>query len=99
MATRIIEYGGTGRLGLAYSVVPTDEYVTSQSAITPTSTSAQGAAFSAATGLVLVQCDEATYVKVANNPTATTNDYRIQAGQEQFFSVIPGAGWTAAVRT
>ena len=99
MATRILEYGGTGRLGYSYAVVPHDEYVTSQSAITATGTSAQSAAVNAGTGLVLVQSDEAVYVALGTNPLATTNDYRIQAGQEQYFSVVPNASWKVAVRT
>jgi hypothetical protein len=99
MATRILEYGGTGRLGSAYSVVPDDEFVTVQTPITATSTSAQSAAVNAATAMVLVQSDEAVYVATGTNPTATTSNYRIQAGGEQYFSVVPNAGWKVAVRT
>jgi hypothetical protein len=99
MATRIIEYGGTGRLGPSYAVVPADQYIVSQTPITATGTSAQSSAVSAGTGVVLVQSDEAVYVAIGANPTATTSDYRIQAGQEQYFSIVPGASMKVAVRT
>ena len=49
--------------------------------------------------MVLVQSDEAVYVAIGTNPTATVNDYRLQAGGEQYFSIIPGASMKVAVRT
>jgi hypothetical protein len=99
MATRIIEYGGSSMLGAAYPVIPSDQFVTAQSAMTATGTSAQSAALNNATGLVLVQSDEQIYVKVGNNPTAATDHYRIAAGGEQFFAVQFGQGWKVAIRT
>lgn len=84
MATRIIEYGGTGRLGPEYSVVPNDQYITSRSPLTATGTSQQSAAFDAGTSLVLVQSDEAVYVLIGSNPTATTRclSRRVTWGRE-----------------
>jgi hypothetical protein len=99
MATRIIEYGGPGVWGPSFNIVPAEQRVVSQSALTATGTSAQSAAFNAATGLVLVQSDEAIYVLLGANPTATTDNYRIQAGNEQFFSIPGGQSWKVAVRT
>lgn len=99
MATRFIEFGGTGRLGPDYAVVPGDQYVLSQTPITATGTSAQSAAAAAGTALILVQSDEAVYVAWGTNPTATTSDYRLQAGGEQYFSITPNASWKVAVRT
>jgi hypothetical protein len=98
MATRIIEYAGD--FPSHYSaIVPADQLVTEQSAITATGTSAQSTAVNADTTFVCVQSDEAVYVKLGSNPTATTNSYRLQAGTEQFFKVAPRASWKVAVRT
>jgi len=96
MATRIIEYGGRG-MASDFAVVPSNQRTASQAAITATGTSAQSSAFNTGTSIVCVQSDEAVYVLFGSNPTATTNDYRLQAGGEQFFAVSPG--WKVAVRT
>jgi hypothetical protein len=98
MATRIIEYGGRARHG-DFPVIPSSQKLVEQAAITATGTSAASSAFAASTSLVLVQSDEAVYVLFGAAPTATTNSYRIQAGQEQMFEVTPGANWAVAVRT
>jgi hypothetical protein len=98
MATRIIEYGGDFQPHYSV-VVPSDQFVTEQTALTATGTSQQSAAVSNDTTIVCVQSDEAVYVRVAANPTATTNSYRLQAGGEQFFKVSPRASWKVAVRT
>lgn len=98
MATRIIEFGGTGPLHV-FPVVPAGQFEAKQAAITATATSAQSAAFNASTGLICVQSDEAVYVEINANPTATTDSYRIQANGEQWFSVPPNASWKVAVRT
>jgi hypothetical protein len=94
MATRIIEYGQPSR-GDGLPILPRANVV--QSALTATGTSQQSTAFSDGTSFVMVQSDEAVYVKVGVNPTATTNDYRIQANGEQVFPA--GLGEKAAVRT
>jgi len=98
MATRIIEFGG-GPTNRNMPIVPHAQRVTAQSAITATGTSAQSSAVNAATSVVLVQSDEAVYVLLGTNPTATTNDYRLQAGGEQYFDVQVGQSWKVAVRT
>jgi hypothetical protein len=100
MATRIIEYCAPAR-GDGYPVVPAGRKVTAQTALTATGTSQQSAAFASNTRIVGVQSDEAVYVAFAANPTATTNDYRLQAGTEQFFDLFPYAGqnWKVAIRT
>lgn len=99
MATRIIEYGGPGRLSNSFPVVPADQRVTAQTAMTATGTSAQSSAFNAATALVCVQSDEAIKVAFGTNPTATDDDYRIQAGAEQFFSIPHNVSWKVAIKT
>jgi len=96
MATRIIEYGGSDRID-RLPIVPETSQLTVQAALTATTTSAQSAAFANGTGTVCVQSDEAVYVAFGTDPTATTNDYRIPAGSEQFFTVKPGQ--KVAVRT
>jgi hypothetical protein len=99
MATRILEFGGTGHLGPSFPVVPAGQRVTVQSAMTATSTSAQSAAVNAATSLVCVQSDEQIYVLVASNPTVTNDNYRIPAGGEQWFSLPLNSGWKVAIKT
>jgi len=102
MATRIIEFGGHGLLGDDFPVVPWDQLVTEQSAMTATGSSQQSAALNAATSLVLVQSDEAINAKydpqAPTNPVATANSYKIAAGGEQFFSVKPGIGAKIAIK-
>lgn len=94
MATRIIECGAGAR-GDGLPIVP--PVLVEQSAMTATGTSAQSSAFGDGTSLVIVQSDEAIYVKVGNNPTATTNSYKLAAGAEQAFTA--GAGQKVAIRT
>lgn len=96
MPTRIIEYGGQG-MSQPFPVVPANQKLVSQAAITATATPASSSAFSGGSGLVLIQSEEAVYVAFGSAPTATVNDYRIQAGGEQFFVVQPG--WKVSVRT
>jgi hypothetical protein len=96
MATRILEYGGPSQND--FPCVPAVNRVLAQSAMTASGTSAQSSAFDGSTSLVCIQSDEAVYVLFGTNPTATTNDYRIQAGGEQWFEVLPGS-WKVAVRT
>lgn len=98
MATRIIEYGGRSRHG-DYAVVPADQQTAVQTAMTATATSAQSAACNAATAFICVQSDEAIKVALGTNPTATDNDYKIPAGGEQFFVVLPNASWKVAIKT
>lgn len=99
MATRIIEYGGSGEMGSAYPVIPADEKVTEQAAMTATGTSAQSAAVNSATCLVIVDTDEQVYVSLGVNPTATTNSLRIPAGARAEFSIRYGLSWKVAIRT
>lgn len=94
MATRIIEFEFSARAD-GLPVVP--RKITAQTALTATGTSAQSAAVGLLSRLVLVQSDEAVYVAIGTNPTATTNDYRIVAGGEQFFEIAPSE--KVAVRT
>lgn len=96
MATRILECGGTIVARTDGLPVYPQEW-TAQAAMTATGTSAQSAAFASGTNLVVIDTDEQVYVKIGNNPTATTNDLRIPAGQRQEFTVT--AGNKVAIRT
>ena len=99
MPTRFIEYGGSGMLTKDVPVIPADQFIVEQSAITATGTSAQSAAVNAGTGLVIVDSDEQVYCSYGTNPTATTNSLRIPAGGRIEISVPPGRSWKIAVRT
>ena len=96
MATRIIEYGGRGRAD-GFPVIPADLKVVEQTPITATTTSAQSAAFNAATSLVCIDSDEDVYVTFGTNPTATTSSRKVYAKMPADFSVQPGM--KVAVRT
>jgi len=97
VATRIIEFlrldGPFGEKPL----VPMKLLNGAQAAITATSTSQQSEAFGDETTMVCVQSDEAIHVAFGDDPEATTDDYRIQAGADLFASVGPGQ--KVAVRT
>lgn len=95
MPTRIIEFAGAVARTDGLPVYPGTG--TPQPALTATATSAQGAAFASGTSMVLVQSDEAVYIKIGTDPTATTNDIRLPANGEKEFTVLPGE--KVAVRT
>jgi hypothetical protein len=95
MATRIIEYDTSGRL--IPSLLPAPSIV-DQTPITATVTSAQSAAFNAATNIVVVDSDEKIHVKFGENPTATTSCITIPAGGSRCFEVVEGVGIKVAVR-
>jgi hypothetical protein len=95
MATRIIEYSCKDR---SMPLIEAPATV-AQTPIVATGTSAQSSAFADSTNVVCVQSDEAVYVKFGENPTATTSDYRIQGGGEQFFHVPRATSLKVAVRT
>lgn len=87
MATRIIEYGGTTRTDGMQSVPLS---INIQAALTATGTSQQSPATSPGTNMICVQSDETIHVARGSNPTATTDNYKIKAGNEQFFDNTPG---------
>lgn len=95
MATRILECGNVCRREDGLPIVP--RILLEQAAMTASGTSAQSAAFSTALGSVCIQSDEAVYVKIGANPTATTDCYRIPAGGEQWFECAKGE--KVAIRT
>lgn len=99
MATRIIEYVRNDPSAIGAPIVPADTMITEQTALTLTTTPQNSAVFDARTNLICIQCDEASYVQLGKTPSATVNSYRIQAGQEQFFSVPVNAGWKVSART
>jgi hypothetical protein len=95
MATRIIEYDTDGRR--IETVFPAPSIV-DQTPIVATTTSAQSAAFNAATNLVCIDSDEKVHIKFGENPTATTACLTIAAGTSREFEVIEGVGTKVAVR-
>jgi uncharacterized protein YcgI (DUF1989 family) len=97
MATRIIEYGGL--VANKPTVVPAERHIITQAAMTAGASPTSSSAFADETTLVLVQSDEAIYVRMGTAPTATTDNYRIPAAGEQFFSVPRGAAWKVSIRT
>jgi len=99
MATRIIEYGG--RSSGDFPVVPADQFVVKQAAMTATGTSALSAAFKDATKLVRIQSDEQIYYEYDGTtaPTATTDSPRIAAGGDEWIKIRPGASLKIAIRT
>ena len=96
MATRIIEFGGDDRAD-DLPIIPYVQYITAQTPLTATGTSAQSAAFDLSTTVVVIDTDEQVYVHFGSNPTATTSHIRIPAGGRAEFSVTPGH--KVAVRT
>ena len=90
MATRIIEYNKSERND-AMQAVPFHSVV--QSTITASGTAQSSAAFGPDTTMICVQSDEPVHVTrtlPTNSVVATTSNYKIPAGQEQFFTVNPG---------
>lgn len=87
MSTRIIEYGGAQRVD-DLQVIPMELSV--QSPITASASSQQSSAAGAGTNMVCVDTDEAIYVSVGSNPTATSSHKKIAAGDYRFFQIEPG---------
>jgi hypothetical protein len=86
MATRIIEYGGGDRND-RLELVPNGGVA--QPALTAGAVQLS-AAFSNGTNMICIQTDEIVHVRTGGTaPVATTNDYKIKAGDWQFFSVRP----------
>ncbi len=96
MATRIIEYSTDGKFVRTLYPAPA---LVEQTAITATATSAQSAAFNAATNVVCIDSDEKVHVKFGENPTATTTSLVVQAGTNKEFEIVRGASLKVAVRT
>ena len=61
---------------------------TDQSPITVSASSAQSAAFASTTVLIRVNCDVVVSFLIGTNPTATTSNARMAAGQTEYFQVI-----------
>ena len=62
-------------------------------------TSTQSAAFAANTTLVRLHTDGICSIAFGKNPTATTNNLRLTAGQTEYFAVPPGSSWKVAAVT
>lgn len=95
MAIRILEFGALGQP--AHAPVRRVPFLAKQSGAVG-GTSTQSSAFSAGTSLVTVQADEDCHVAFGSNPTATTSDFKIGAGETHDFGVNSGdkAAWIAA---
>lgn len=64
--------------------------VADQTPVSITGASAQSAAFNAATTLVRIHTDSICSILFGTNPTATTANARMVAGQTEYFGVLPG---------
>lgn len=62
-------------------------------------TTTQSAAFSGGTALVRIQPDGICSIAFGTNPTATTNNMRLTAGQTEYFSVPMGQSYKVAAVT
>lgn len=54
------------------------------------STSTQSAAFAATTRFIRIHTDSICSIAYGSNPTATTANFRMAAGQTEYFGVNPG---------
>lgn len=95
MPTRILEYPQVGRIGDGLPIYT--KLLRKQAAMTATGTSAQSAAIGTGTQFITIQSDEQIYAEVSDNPTATTDSYRIPAGGQ--WDVEAAVGWKVAIRT
>ena len=59
--------------------------------------SLQSAAFASTTVLVRLETDSICSVRFGTNPTATTNNRRMQAGDTEYFGVPKGQSYKVAV--
>lgn len=84
----ITEYAQLGPDSLGRTNMSPQEPPIASQVITYT-TSVQSAAFNAATRLVRVHTDSICSLVFGTDPTATTADQRLVAGQTQFHSVRP----------
>lgn len=64
--------------------------VNTASTISTTTASQQSSAFASQTHQVRLAANQATYVKFAGNPTATTSDVLMPANTIDYFTVNPG---------
>lgn len=64
--------------------------IVEQTPVTISGTSAQSAVFGSAAGLVRVHSDASCSIAFGTNPTATTSNMRLSAGQAEYFAVHPG---------
>ena len=96
MAVRIIEMS-VKQVGSSWLGLPSTPFNAVQTAITPSGTSAQSAAFGSTTNVVRVEADEDVHVDIGADPTATVNHPKIKAGGSFDAQVSPGH--KVAVRT
>lgn len=61
-----------------------------QTPIETSGTSQQSAAFAGGTRVIRVHTDDVISFAIGDDPTATTNNRRMAAGQTEYFSVTPG---------
>lgn len=75
--------------GLATPPIPQTPAL-AQQVIDFAGTSLQSAAFNANTRFVRLHTDGVCHVLFGANPTATTSNARMDAGQTEYFGVVPG---------
>lgn len=79
-------------------VADLESFVTDQSPITTSGTSAQSAALNGDTKLAQVFCDTQSALAYGTNPTATTNNMPIAAGSTIYFAVTGGKKFAFILR-
>lgn len=87
---QISEYGDSGLdvNGVRMSTVQLPAVAYQE--VTISGTSAQSAAFNAATKIIRINADAACRIRAGSNPTALATDTRINADAPEYFGVKPG---------
>lgn len=95
MAIRIFEMGGLGLWGRA--PIRPSGWVAKQSGVVGAS-STKSSAVTGGTAMVSIQTDEACHIALGADPTATTSDFKLAAGDTADFGIEPGhkVAWIAA---
>jgi hypothetical protein len=95
MAIRMFGMGGTGGFG---RVPVRPAFWVEKESGTVGASSTQSSAFVGGSCMVSIQTDEDCHVLIGPNPTATTSDFKLAAGQTQDFGINVGdkVAWIAA---
>lgn len=94
----VTEYSDEGQTVRGAAQVAQENAATvDQTPVAISGSSAQSAAFAATTVLVRLETDSICSVRLGTNPTATTNNRRMQAGDIEYFGVPVGQSYKVAV--
>jgi len=92
----ITEYSNT--IKTAWSDIALEPAIVDQTPVTYGATT-QSAAFNNTTGIVRLHTDSICSINFGTNPTATTNNRRMNANTTEYFCVPVGAGYKVAAIT